>query len=187
VTQEQDLPAGPFGAWLEGMQAALRGERDAEVPCGGCTACCSSSQFVTIAPDETDALAHIPGELLFPAPRVPEGHVVMGYDEHGCCPMLGPLGCTIYEHRPRACRTYDCRVFAATAVDPGEGKEQVAARVRRWRFEHPTDEDRRLHDAVRAAARYVQEHRAELHASNPTHVAVLAVDVQDGFERTEPA
>ena len=58
------------------------------MPCGTCTACCTSSQFVHIGPDEVDTLAHIPAELLFPAPRMPKGHVLLGYDERGHCPML---------------------------------------------------------------------------------------------------
>ena len=53
------LDAGRFAAWLDDMDAALRGERDADVPCAGCTACCTSSQFVHIGPDETDTIAHI--------------------------------------------------------------------------------------------------------------------------------
>jgi hypothetical protein len=85
---EGDLDAGDFSSWLVEIQAALRAERAAEVPCGGCTACCTSSQFVHVGPDETDTLAHIPAELLFPAPRMPEGHVLLGYDERGHCPML---------------------------------------------------------------------------------------------------
>src|SRR5262245_47949648 len=99
------------------MDSALRGERSSDVPCGGCTACCSSSQFVLIEPDEAETLAHVPGPLLFPAPGRPDGHVLLGYDDRGRCPMLGDDGCTIYAHRPRACRTYDCRVLAAAGVD----------------------------------------------------------------------
>ena len=138
------------------MQRALRGERDADVPCDGCTACCTSSQFVHIGPDETDTLVHIPPELLFPAPRMSRGHVVLGYDERGHCPMLVDDRCTIYQHRPRACRTYDCRIFAATGVDPaddGPTKAEVAARVARWRFDTADPADRELHDDLRAAAR----------------------------------
>jgi uncharacterized protein len=149
---EAELPAGAFVAWVDAMQRVLRDESDADVPCGGCTACCRSSQFVHVGPDETDALAHIPHELLFPAPQMPKGHVVLGYDENGCCPMLGDNGCSIYEHRPRACRMYDCRVFVATGVEP-EDKPIIADRVRRWRFEYPTDGDRDAHDAVQAIAR----------------------------------
>lgn len=112
---EGALRAGSFSVWLKGMGRALRGEAASEVPCDGCTACCRSSQFVHIEPDETDTLARIPEELLFPASRLPAGNKLMGYDEHGRCPMLVDDRCSIYEHRPRACRTYDCRVFPPPA------------------------------------------------------------------------
>src|SRR5262245_45885670 len=112
-----DLDGGDFSSWLATTQRAIRGDIDADVPCDGCTACCRSSQFVHIAPDETDTLAHIPPALLFPAPQMTRGHVVLGYDERGHCPMLADDGCSIYEHRPRTCRTYDCRVFAAAGVE----------------------------------------------------------------------
>lgn len=140
------------------MRLALAGEADADVPCGGCTACCTSSQFVHIGPDEVDTLRHIPAVLLFPAPRMPKGHVLLGYDERGHCPMLVDGACSIYEHRPRTCRTYDCRVFPAAGVDAGEdGKEAIGRRVRRWRFDYPTEGDRGAHDAVRAAARFASD------------------------------
>jgi len=103
--------AGRFGPWLAGMHEALDGTADSDVPCGTCTACCHAAQFIHIAPDETDTLAHIPPALLFPAPRAPKGHVLMGYDRDGRCPMLVGDRCSIYAHRPRTCRTYDCSVF----------------------------------------------------------------------------
>ena len=31
----------------------------------------------------------------------------------GDCAVLGEFGCTIYDHRPHQCRTFDCRVFYA--------------------------------------------------------------------------
>ena len=123
---DRDLAAGDFSPWIEGMHAAIRGERGSDVPCGGCTACCTSSQFVHIGPDETDTLSYIPAELLFPAPRLPAGHVVMGYDERGHCPMLIDNRCSIYEHRPQTCRTYDCRIFPATGTGlDGDDKAAV--------------------------------------------------------------
>lgn len=147
--------AGEFETWLTDMHAALRGERDSDVPCDGCTACCASSQFVNIEPDETDTLAHIHAALRFPAPGRPSGHVLLGYDEHGRCPMLGDHGCTIYEHRPRTCRTYDCRVFTATGIEPDASQPAIRAQVRRWRFEVTTPEAgtrwRALHDAAAPA------------------------------------
>jgi uncharacterized protein len=172
-----DLPAGDFMSWLSAMQTALRGESDADVPCGECTACCTSSQFVPIGPDETDTLAHIPKDLLFPAPRLSKGHVVLPYDERGHCPMLVDGRCSIYEHRPRTCRTYDCRIFTATGLDvdaEAETKADIAARSRRWRFTFPTDDDHRHHAAVRAAVRSVR-------ASSVTELAVRSIETHEQF------
>jgi len=52
---------------------------------------------------------------------------------------IGPA-CSIYEHRLRTGRTYDCRVFAAADVDPvadGVEKSLIAQQVRRWQFTVP--------------------------------------------------
>jgi Fe-S-cluster containining protein len=169
--------AGDFGAWLTGMQAALRGEQDSDVPCGTCTACCTSSQFVYIEPDETDTLAHIPPESLFPAPRAPRGHVLMGYDERGHCPMLVDGGCSIYPHRPRTCRTYDCRVFAATGVEvdaEDDTKAAIGLRSRRWRFTFPTAADRTAYEATRAAA--VSVRKGDDAPPSATGLAVRAIE-----------
>lgn len=164
------VDAGTLGAWLRGFGATLAGTADAEVPCGTCTACCRSSQFVHIGPDETETLARIPRALLFPAPRLPEGHVLLGYDEDGRCPMLGEAGCTIYEHRPRTCRTYDCRVFAATSIAPDVDQPLVAERVVRWRFDITSADDERALRTVRAATAAV-----EASADAPAHPTARAV------------
>lgn len=169
-----ELAAGGFAEWLAGMRRALAGEQDAGVPCGGCTACCRSSQFVHIGPDETDTLAHIPARLLFRAPRLPAGHMVLGYDQQGRCPMLGEDGCTIYDHRPRTCRTYDCRVFPATGVEPEPSQPLIAQRSRRWRFELCSAADRDAAAAVRAAA--VSLEQAERPPANRTQLAVRAIE-----------
>ncbi|MCU1399344.1 MAG: hypothetical protein JWN62_2453 [Acidimicrobiales bacterium] len=175
------LPAGSFSEWLGQMQAAIRGEAESDVPCGECTACCTASQFIHIGPDELDAKAHIPAALLFPAPRMPKGHVLMGYDEHGRCPMLIEGRCSIYAHRPRTCRTYDCRVFAAAGLEPDEAdKALIAERVRRWRFSHPSPQDEAAHDAVRAVAVELIARPDALplgiRPDNTTQIAVLAVE-----------
>ncbi len=183
------LDAGSFSSWLTQMRDALAEEGASDVPCGTCTACCTSSQFVHVGPDESDTLAAIPAELLFPAPGLPAGHRLLGYDEQGRCPMLVDGACSIYARRPRTCRTYDCRVFAASGVDPTEDdKPLIAARAGRWRFAHPTPDDQRAHDAVRAAATYLQapadELPAELVASSATRRAVLAVEIHERFLTT---
>ena len=133
----QVLSAGNFSSWLSRIQLALGGERGSDVPCGSCAACCTASQFIHVGPDETDARAHIPSELLFPAPGLPNGHALLGYDEHGRCPMLVDDQCSIYEHRPRTCRTYDCRVFPAAGLEVDDDKPLIAGRARRWRFGYP--------------------------------------------------
>lgn len=184
------LPAGDFSVWINEMQSAIRGERSSDVPCDGCTACCTSSQFVHIGPDEIDTLAHIPAEVLFPAPRMPRGHMLMGYDQRGHCPMLVDGACSIYEHRPRTCRTYDCRVFSAAGLEPDDDeKMDIAARARRWRFSYPNEADRARHDAVRAAAAHFTAHPELLPdgvaVSNVTQLAVLAVDAHADLLRHE--
>ena len=158
---EARLAAGSFRAWRAEFLAALDGAGSVDVPCGSCTACCRSRYFITIEPDEREALARIPKPLLVPAPGKPKGHVVMGFDQEGRCPMLGEHGCTIYEHRPRTCRSYDCRVFAATGVVP-TGKPHIAAQAARWEFDHPTGADLESQRRVQAVAQ-------GLLASHPDH------------------
>jgi Fe-S-cluster containining protein len=184
--EDRDLAAGEFSAWMVEIQAAIRGDGGTTVPCGGCTACCTSSHFVHIGPEETDTLAHIPRELLFPAPRLPAGHVVLGYDERGHCPMLIDNQCSIYQHRPRTCRTYDCRVFPATGVEIADhDKVLIARQARRWRFGFPTQADRDLYDAVRAAATALGA-QSEVESSgagqpSATQRAVLAIQTHQAF------
>lgn len=170
MVDDGSLAAGRFSVWLTEMQHALAGDRDADVPCGDCTACCRSSQFVHIEPDEVDTLAHIPSDVLFPAPRLPIGHVLLGYDEDGRCPMLSSDGCSIYDHRPRTCRTYDCRIFPATGVEPESTKPDIARRAGQWQFEFFSDADRQQYDAVRAAAAVDDGEQR-----GPTERAVLAI------------
>ena len=141
-----------FTPWREGFLAALEEGRDSVVECGTCTACCRSSQFVHIEPDEVVTLAHIPDELLFPAPGQPPGHWVMGYDQDGCCPMLVDDACSIYDVRPRTCRVYDCRLFAALGR-VNEDTPLIAARIRSWDFDYPDEDTRLLAERIRAEGR----------------------------------
>jgi Fe-S-cluster containining protein len=173
-----------FGTWLSGLGAALRGEVDSDVPCGTCVACCSSSQFVHIEPDEADALAHIPAELLFPAPGMPTGHVLMGYDAKGRCPLLTEAGCSIYAHRPRTCRTYDCRVFPAARVFPDEPqKAAIAERAAQWRFTYGSAAEREQHEAVQATAARLRIEHPDVPA---TPLAVRSCRAATGDSPVEP-
>lgn len=176
MTADDALDAGDFTSWRGEMQAALRGEYDADVPCDGCTACCTSSLFIHIEPDEADALAHVPPHLLFPAPRRPPGHMVLGHDERGHCPMLVDGACSIYEHRPRTCRTYDCRIFAATGLDATDGdrrKTAIAERVARWRFTYESPEARTQHGALQATAVAIRREMPDLSNAQAAVRAVM--------------
>jgi len=184
MPRDEPLAAGAFASWLSSMQRALRGEADSDVPCDGCTACCSSYQFVHVDADEIDAINHIPAELLVQAPGRPSGHLVMGYDARGRCPMLGDAGCTIYEHRPRTCRIYDCRVFAATGLTvEGDGREAIRQRVERWRFDTGSERDEAARGALRAAVAFLCDPAGELPEGRgrpgATELAIRAVELAD--------
>lgn len=153
------VPAGDLARWVAQMQATLRGDAEADVPCGDCTACCRSSQFIHLTPADDAARRRIPRALLFPAPQRPRGHHVLGYDERGHCPMLVETGCSIYAERPQTCRSYDCRIFAATGVQPDQ--PAVAERVREWRFTLGEGDAARL-AALRAAAAWLAAHPDEI-------------------------
>ena len=178
-----ELPAGGFSEWLCRTRSALVDESGADVPCGGCSACCTTSHFVHVRPDETDTLAHIPHELLFPAPGLPRGNVLLGYDKAGRCPMLTGDLCSIYEQRPLTCRNYDCRVFAAAGI--AADQQAITLRTRRWKFGYAAQDDRDRHASVRAAAAFLQTHTGSFPAAaalrDPMHVAILAVKVCDVF------
>jgi hypothetical protein len=156
---QTSLHAGTFSTWLRNIRKALLENRGMNVPCGECDACCRSSYFIHIKPEETRTLNRIPKELLFPAPLRPEGHMVMGYDEHGRCPMLAGNKCSIYRNRPDTCRIFDCRVLAASglALDDNDNN-LIVLQARRWKFSCPTKRDHNLLSAVQSAATFLMRH-----------------------------
>lgn len=180
-----DLQAGDFSSWITQAVEAIRGEHAADVPCNGCTACCTSSQFIHIEPDEIDTLSCVPAELLFPAPLLPKGHVLFGYDKQGHCPMLIDNHCSIYMHRPRTCRTYDCRIFTATGLTNQLDKERIVEQAKRWKFTFSSEEDRSRHAAINTATVYLRKYRDNLPVGvgpeNITELAVLALQVHEKF------
>jgi hypothetical protein len=85
--------------------------------------------------------------------------MVLGYDEHGHCPMLVDDRCSIYDDRPVTCRKFDCRVLSAAGLEPdGPGQDALAEQVRRWRFDVGTQHDLAVRDAVRAALAFLDAH-----------------------------
>ena len=192
MTGGRALPAGRFSSWLRRIRSAHVRENGMDVPCGGCSACCRSSYFIHIRPEETEALARIPEKLLFAAPGLPAGHRVLGYDKEGRCPLLTGDRCSIYAHRPLTCRNYDCRIFPAAGIAAEEGNKALIARhVRRWKFSYPTPRDRARHAAVRAAAKFLRDHAecflAGVIPSTSTQLAILAVKVYGVFLKRRDA
>lgn len=179
------LPTEGFSAWLGKTMTARRSGAGVDVACGECRGCCTSSYFIHIAPDETGTLARIPQDLLFTAPGLPKGHKLMGYTDKGHCPMFKDNACSIYADRPRTCRAYDCRVFAATGFSEGADKPAIAKQGERWRFGFDSPEDETLFAAVQAASRFLREHAARFPAgfipSNAPQQAMLAIRVHGLF------
>ncbi len=182
--------AGDFTQWLQGTRATQGHGADADVPCGTCNGCCKSFYFIHITPDDTQALSAIPQELLFAAPGLPDGHFVMGYNDQGHCPMLIDDRCSIYHDRPQTCRAYDCRIFSAADMAPGESdKVLVAERTQQWEFSFASGSSREQQRAVAAAARWLQQEQGNSHThlpkgfipSNSTQLAVLALQVHTLF------
>jgi Fe-S-cluster containining protein len=177
------LPEAPFASWLRSALATLEDDAPADVPCGECNACCRTFHQIHLRPGEKRARKRLPREYLSVAPGLPPGYLLLGYTQIGACPVLIGGRCTIYEDRPLVCRTYDCRMYAATDVTPD--RAEIAAQVRRWRFSHPAAEDRAVHDAVLAAVRFIGEQPACLPSdaarAQPIRVATLAVAVHALF------
>ncbi|MCR9259947.1 MAG: YkgJ family cysteine cluster protein [Pseudomonadaceae bacterium] len=188
-----EIEAGDFGHWLKVTLAA----EAANVPCGECNACCRASYFIHITDNEYKTREHVPRELIFPAPGSGGKQWVMGFDETGSCPMLKQNSCSIYAHRPRTCRDFDCRVFAAAGISasqPGAGdaKAEVDQQVLRWRFSYKTGNDKRKHTAIKAAAAFIRENQQQLGAqapATPTALALASLHIYELFlteEGTDP-
>lgn len=171
-----DLPAGEFSAWLESMNLAIELGGTTDVPCGECNACCKGSYFIHVDPSESVSLAAIGESLLFPAPGRPEGHRLLGFDESGTCPMLEEDRCSIYTSRPRTCRTYDCRIFAATGIaEHGADKSAITEQARRWRFDYAEETAREKHRALIAGAAFLAGGEHDLDDLLPPNVTQLAM------------
>jgi uncharacterized protein len=121
--------------------------------------------FIHIRPDETQTIQRIPRALLFPAPGIPKGHVLLGY----------------------GCRSYACRIFTATGF-PVDRQTQpdIAQRVDSWVFHHESEESRKELSTLREAAAFLQKNRDMFPQgslpAHPAQLAVLAVKIYKLFD-----
>jgi hypothetical protein len=136
-------PTELLRTWNEAAARAREGKSAAmSVPCDGCTACCHQRININPVRESVDELSQ---------------HLDVVQDEHGyflrrrddgACIHLGPEGCTVYQHRPRACRAYDCRIFALPANGASypvseDGKHTTPS----WEFDIRNDRDALIRDA----------------------------------------
>jgi uncharacterized protein len=158
---------GAFSRWVQTyLQEQMRADPTGEVPCGDCNACCRSSYFITVHSEEREAIERLAPIRLTRSTRTEEPKWTLEQDCAGACPMLVDGACSIYGARPRTCRRFDCRVFAAAGVGPGTGpRAALNARVWQWRFEYPTEQDEACQNAVLAAAAFLQRNAALVDAA----------------------
>lgn len=178
-------PAGRFAEWLVAMRAVLRGEAEAEVPCGDCVGCCTSAYPIPLRPTDRVALERVPAEHLHLAMGAGGTRAVMGYRADGSCPMMVAGRCTIYADRPRTCRDYDCRIYAAAGLHPDGDRPVIRARVDEWSFAFGSKAEEAEAAALRRAARFIRAHAdafpAAMRAGSATAAAVLAVKTCELF------
>jgi uncharacterized protein len=178
LPSEARIDAGNFLAWLDAMQAVLRGAQDADVPCGDCVGCCVSSYPIPLRVTDEAARAAVPEQHLI-GPANPGEKWLMGFRDDGSCPFLVERACTIYAQRPRTCRDYDCRIYAAAGVMPDGERPVIERRVRAWQFRFPTEKDQQGAAAVAKAAEFIRSRRelfpAAMRAGSATAAAVMAI------------
>jgi Fe-S-cluster containining protein len=77
---------------------------------GGRSACC---HYAGIPIDKKPDRRRLPHLLMA---RDRDGSLVLQQRADGACVHLGERRCTVYEHRPSVCRSFDCRAFAAMGI-----------------------------------------------------------------------
>ena len=130
-----ELRAARDGGDLEAYLASRCSSGPPSVPCKGCATCCYH-EHVDVDP-EKERPEDLPYLLTEPDP---EGGLRLQHRSDGGCIHLGDNGCTIYEHRPNACRMYDCRIFTLFGVLDGMGGGRHTPM---WVFDAPTQSKRR--------------------------------------------
>lgn len=179
------ISAGSFSVWLKHIKTSFKGYSGMSVPCGNCRGCCRSSLFIQVGGDEAETISKIGIKRLVKAPGKIEGELILGYLKNGYCPMMVDKKCSIYEERPKTCRTYDCRIFAAAGIVPYSKENEITRRVRKWQFHYSNTRDRLKHKAIIKAADFIKNEAKyfphEKAPSEPGQLAITAIKVFDVF------
>lgn len=173
-----------FTLWLITMRRALRDNKGMNVPCGNCFACCTSSYIINVHSDEKETLRAVPHELLIDTYGSP-GTKALKSDTNGHCLLMKENKCLIYENRPWACRTYDCRLLSAAGLSESADKTKINTQIKKWTFSFSDDVDHENYNAVQKAAHFIVTHIKDFPSgyisTKPVQQAVAAVKIFELF------
>lgn len=137
-------PTGSVTSWLRRYRKAMLSGAGTNVPCGECTACCRSNEYIVLQADEVE---RFDGVVINP-----DGEPSIQTLPDGRCPYLDEeKGCTIYDERPQNCRNFDCRTMLFCRTLPGD-RPLIAEAIRQWEPAYRTVEDHVTGIALRLAA-----------------------------------
>jgi Fe-S-cluster containining protein len=126
------------------FERAARTGGSVEVPCGGCTACCTSPESAPeLSRREAARLEHTTDA---------KGRLRLKRKSDGSCVYLVDSKCSIHPNRPVVCQQFDCRVFLLLGC--GTSDRMVQEALRQW--ESPsikTAEDRATLTSLRLAVK----------------------------------
>lgn len=126
VSYKQWTDAGQIQAQQRGV-SALANMLLAPIGCNGCTACCCVDHVELRVEDDVSQ---------YEVDKV-DGKTVLQHDANGHCIYVDQaVGCTIYDHRPMECRTFNC-VAAVRLGVPVDGTIVTAALERMLNEDRP--------------------------------------------------
>lgn len=103
-----------YGGRLTEFLSTAFADQTRAVPCNGCFQCCYHNRIdVDPEMENPEDLLHLDLE---PNNEAPSGFILRHREDGACIHLDANNRCSIYEHRPRACRLYDCRVFSTIGV-----------------------------------------------------------------------
>ncbi|MEA3290809.1 MAG: YkgJ family cysteine cluster protein [Pseudomonadota bacterium] len=137
-------PAGSVTSWLRHYRKAMRDGTGTNVPCGDCTACCRSNEYIVLQADEVAQFDNVVTN--------PDGEPSIETLPDGRCPYLDNEGCSVYATRPRNCRDFDCRAMLFCRALPTD-RPLIAEALNQWAPGYKTAEDHITGLALRMAAR----------------------------------
>lgn len=175
-----------FHSYMVEAQENIRTSKEQNVPCGTCTACCTSSYFKVVEADEVETINKIPKHLRHYSPGLSEGSILIGYDSNGHCVMLKDGQCSIYDFRPKMCREFDCRVFVVSGLQVEEDdKALISKRVENWEIIYENGLKQIDHDKLKKVAKFLEENRndlgLEIIPDNSTELSNFVLRYYDDF------